>query len=412
MRFFSTLYFKLFAVVILVFIFYQECVVKNNKDFDVFIGASRLIFDKQNCYDVWLKSGSEGLKYFYSPLFAVLLFPLKSAPQFFYNLIWLSLNLFLIFRTFSLLSFFLPLHKFSKIKFHGFVLLVLICSLRFILDNLDLGQMTFFLVWGSLECMRLIFQKKHLTGALLLALLINIKIIPIALLAYLIYKKDFRVVLLTLLFSVFFLYLPSIFIGTDFNNELLHSWFTSLKGTSVNSIHDDAGRPSLSSLIPSLVMDTEILFSVKRNFISLDADSAHQILNGFRCLLLVFLCFLFGRPFQKIITKKFLFYDLSLICLATPIVFPHQGKYSFLYLLPAYAYTLYSLIRMQLIKTKYKSTYLRPLIFMLLSFTFTTLTTDGLIGRRLSDFTEYLHLITYGAFFLLFALICLKPKKL
>ena len=409
MRFFTTPYFKVLSVIVVLFIFYQECIVKHNKDFEIFIGASQLIFEGQNCYEVFLKSGSSGLKYFYSPLFAVLLYPLKDLHQYLYNFVWLVLNLFLIYRIFSLLFFFLPVNKLSRVKQQGFLLLVVACSARYILDNLDLGQMTFLLVWGSLESIKLIFEKKYFTGAAILAFIINIKIIPIALVVYLIYKREFFAVLLTSLFFVFYLYLPVIFIGYDFNSELLQNWFSSLTKTTENSIYEDACRPSLSSLIPSLFTDTEIQFSVKRNFINLDSESTNLILNAVRGGILLFLSYLFGKPFQRIASIKPVFYDLSLICLVTPLIFPHQGKYSIFYLLPAYAYVIYSIIKMQ--NAKKRSVYISTLTLLIASFLFVTLTTDGLIGRRLSDFTEYLHFITYGTLSLLFAMVNLKPKR-
>ncbi len=414
MKFFNTPYFKYGSVLILLIgLLIYQCVVKHDKDFDIFIGASKLVFEGKTPYEVWLISGTSGLKYFYSPLFAVLLFPLKSLPQAVYTGIWMALNFAIIFRTFQLLSFFLPIKKLSEKNRVAFYILCFVCSVRFILDNLDLGQMTFLLVWGILESVRLIYLKKTIWAAALLALITNIKIIPIAVLPWLIYKKEFRVFLLTILFIIVFIYLPAIFVGFNFNNTLLHDWFLSLSGTNANSIVDDLGRPSLSSLVPSLLMDTEIQFGVKRNFLSLSADTVKLILTCVRISILIFLTILFGKPFQKITNKKTLFYNIALICLVTPLIFPHQGKYSFFYVLPAYAFCIYSLIKLHSIKNNanYKKIYLGALVFVLLSFAGITLTTDGVIGRRLSDVTEYLHFITYGAICLLMAMAFLKPKE-
>lgn len=412
MRFFKTPLFKILGVLVLTFIFYQECFVKNNKDFDIFIGASQLVFEGKNCYEVWLKSGAEGLRYFYSPLFAVLLFPVKDLPQVAYNFVWTGINLFFICRIFKLLPFFLPLNRFSENKRTVFVLLLFLLTTRYMLDNLDLGQMTFLLVWASMESMRLVYEKKYLTGSALLALIINIKLIPLAFVFYLLYKREFRAVLLTTAFFILYLFLPAIFIGPSFNNELLQNWFHSLSGTTVHSIHDDAGRPSLSSLIPSLLMDTPLQFDFKRNILNLPEGTVNTILNSIRFLILLILTLLFGKPFQTIKNKKKLFYDLSLVCLTTPLIFPHQGKYSFFYLLPAYAYCLYSIIKLKALQNKLKSVYQLCKVLLIISFCLVTLTTDGLIGRKASNFTEYLHLISYGSMILLIALIFLKPKTI
>jgi hypothetical protein len=390
-----------------------ESVVQHNKDLDIFIGASRLIFEGKSCYEVWIPSGTGALKYFYSPLFAVILAPLKDMPQVACNLIWLSLSFVIIYRTFWLFNYFLPLNNFPDKKKRLFYFLCIACCARYILDNLALGQMTFMMVWGSLEVIRLVSLKKYVWASALLALIINFKIIPIAILAYLIYKKEFRAVILTCVFSIICLFLPVIFLGYDFNNSLLHSWLGSLTGTASNSIYDDIGRPSLSSLIPSLVMDSEMQFSLKRNFLHLNGSGTNMVLNGIRAVFLIFLVYLFGKPFKKAAAKKSVFYDLSLICIATPLLFPHQGKYSVYYLLPAYAYCIYSLIKLHAVRNrvKCKKIYNYTLIFLCFSFSFVTLTTDSVIGRRLSDFTEYLHFITYGSLGLLIAMVFLKPRQ-
>jgi hypothetical protein len=132
MRFLNSVYFKVLAFLFISFLLYLECVVNHNKDFDVFVNASRLIFNGQTCYDVWIHVGTSGLKYYYSPLFAVLLFPIKDMPQAAYHFIWLSLNLMLIYRIFKLLPVFLNLKKFSPKQRDLFYILTLLACARFL----------------------------------------------------------------------------------------------------------------------------------------------------------------------------------------------------------------------------------------------------------------------------------------
>lgn len=397
----------LVGVVLLIF----ESVVQNNKDFDVFIGASRLVAEGKTCYEVWLKSGTSGLKYFYSPLFAVLLFPLNNLPQVAYNLVWTGLSMLVIYRSFTVLSFFLPVNKLSVASRRLFYILAVASVARTIVDNLALGQMTFILVWGAMEAMRLIFIKKEIAGSALLALIINIKIIPIGLLAYLVYKKKLNAAFFTVLFCVLYLYLPAVFIGYEFNRQLLHDWLSSLTGTEAKSIYNDIGRSSLSSLIPSFLLDTPVQFSIKRNFLNLNEQQVNLVLNVARVLLLAFVAFLSGRPFRGFQNRKNLLYDVALVCIATPLVFPHQGKYAYFYMLPAYAYVIYKLIKLRALKHRpaYKNTYRLALFFITLSFVLITLTTDGVIGRKLSDAAEYLHLMVYGALCLLTGMAVFRP---
>lgn len=412
-RFINSHWFKPLACLLAAFLLYLECFVNLNKDFDVFIKASQLVFNKQNCYEVWIQVGSSGLKYFYSPLFTVLLFPLTHLPQQGYYFVWLSLNLVLLYRVFKLLPFYLPLKKLNANKQQLFYGLLILAVARSFYDVFGQGQMTIILVWGTLESLRLIKTGKIVAGSAILALIINIKLIPVSVLAYLFYKGYFKAATLTVVFFGIYLFLPGFFIGFDFNAELLHNWMMSITATNSNSLAEDNGRQSLSSAVPAFLMDTPLQFNLKRNFVNLEPYKVNLVLNAFRCGLVLLSMWLVGKPFAKQKINRKLFYDLALICLITPLFFPHQGKYSFFYLLPAYAYSLYRLIRLQQVETrqKFKAYYSSAVIFVIVSFALLTLSTDGVVGRRLSDLCEYFQCITFGTLSLLGAMLVLKTKS-
>jgi len=402
-------YTVIFLSLLFLLFYYLVCIANPNKDFDIFIGASKLIFEGKTCYNVWLHSGSSGLKYFYSPLFAVLIFPLTYVSQTGYNSVWFVLNLFFLWRIFILISIFFPLDLFNQNTKKLFYTLILLSVGRFLYDNLQLGQMTIFLLYSTLESLNFIRTKQTLKGAAILALIINIKIIPIAILVLLIYKAEFKAVLFTLLFLVIYLFLPMLFIGNDFNLILLKDWWISLSGTNHKSIIEDYGRPSLSAFIPSLLMDTPVQFNIKRNILQLNEEAVGVILNVIRVLFLLLMAFLLGKPFQKFKNNIEVFYSISLVCLFTPLIFPHQGKYSFFYLLPAYAFILFKLLHSdeRLPNSKNKISW----VLLVISFVLLTLSTDGLIGRRLSDLCEYLNFITIGTFALFGSMCFVKSNE-
>lgn len=412
MRIVNSVYFKVLALCALLFVLYKESFENADKDFTVFVGAAKLVLEGSSCYEVWIHVGKEGLKYFYSPLFAVLLFPFTYLPQEPGNAIWLALNLGVIYRLFVLFTHYLPLQK-TSLKAQVFYLLVLLAGARFMFDCFSLGQMTFILAWGSLESFRLFTEKKHLTGAAILALIINVKIIPIALLAYLVYKKEIRAAAYTVMFFVLFLFLPALVIGPSFNAQLIAEWFASLTGTNAESIHGDYGRQSLSAFFPALLMNTPVQFGIPRNVVNLSPENVTLALNIARLLLLVLAVRLFGRPFCGLPNRIQLFYELAFVCALTPLFFPHQGKYSFVYQLPACAFVVYTLARLSRVKHRaaFKRTYNRALWLFVGSFTFCTLTTDGLIGRTASNLCEYLQCITIGSLLLLVLLVLLAPGQ-
>jgi uncharacterized protein involved in response to NO len=210
---------------------------------------------------------------------------------------------------------------------------------------------------------------------------------------------------------VLYLFLPAIVLGFNFNSLLLHNWYATLSHTSANSIVEDVGRQSLSALIPALFMNTPVQFSTQRNSVDLPPETVKMILLAARCIVLFAVALLISKPFKTISSPKNLLFDISVICLVTPLFFPHQGKYSFLYLLPAYTYCIFRLMEMSPLKPEQpdKKGYGTALVFVILSFILLTLTTDGLIGRNFSNLAEYLHFITFGAISLLICMAILRP---
>lgn len=400
MAFVETRWFRVLAALFVAFIFYHSWIIGLNKDFDIFIEASKLVFRGETPYEKWL--GAAGLKYYYSPFFAILLYPLKDTPQLFYAFVWTAINFYLVYRILQLLLELLSAYDMNLKERRLLVLFCFAVSVRFLLDNLSLGQMTVMLVWASLEVLRLWLKGKWLPASALLALVINIKLLPLALLCYFIYKGSWKVCASTIGFLALLIWLPSIVLGYTFNQQLHSDWLHSLTGTSVNSIVEDDNRPGLSSLVPSLIAETPLKFGLRRNFVQLGPEAVQLITNLTRLVFVLIGLALISRPLKEPESRIRAFYDVSVICLLTPLVYPHQGKYALLYTLPAYAVCIRFLLLTQ--RPWQFPGYRHVFLFTVLSFVLVTLTTDGVITRAGSDFAEYYHLLTYGTFLLLGAL--------
>ncbi len=418
-RFFNqqNTYYFIGSIILLAFLYF-ECFVHPDKDFDVFIGASKLIADGKTCYNIWLPVGGSFLLYYYSPLFAVLLTPLTFLPQYFYNVIWFVLNLWFLYRIIKVLFYYLDISGLTNRNRNLLIALILIANLRFLVFNFDLGQMTIFLVFASLESIRLITDGQKIMGSALLALAINIKLLPVALLLFLFYRAEYKSSLLVVFFSLIFLFLPVLFIGYDFNNVLIADWWSIMSTTADNSLLEDLGRPGLSSFILSILHETEGKVALSRNLFSLNIETANFVLNIVRGLLVILtLYFLRWPPFKKNSNVFLNFYALSYIMLVTPLVFPHQNMYSFFYLLPAYSYLIYFAMKLFALKQE-NNNYLIPLKFkvgiagIMLSFVFITLSSDGIIGRNYSDIAEHFHFIAMGTFMLIGSLVIFNPDKI
>jgi len=100
--------------------------------------------------------------------------------------------------------------------------------------------------------------------------------------------------------------------------------------------------------------------------------------------------------------------------LLTPLIAPHQGGYSFFYLLPAFSWVIYmSLVFLRDKKEAGNNRILLKYKFaisgLIISFLLTTITSDGIIGRHYSNIANHFHLQTIGALILIIPMMLYKP---
>ncbi len=378
-------------------------------DFHIFLSASSDLFKNENIFE---KHYGLGFHYYYSVFFAVLLHPLTYLPFQLAKFLWLAVNCFFIFRIFQIIKNLLPLHNFSKnellfLRVAGFVF-----AFRFLFENVHYSQMTIFLLYLCLQGLQLIFSNKPVTGAFLIALGINIKLLPLVLLPYLFYRKFFVAGILVILFYVGLLLVPIIFIGYPQNNFLLSNWFSLINP--VNTIHvldvEERSFHGLSTLLSTLLVqnvpDIHAL-KLKRNISDISLEQLHFILNIVRCAFIVLsLYFLRSFPFKSPRGLKHRFWELSYLLLLIPLIFPHQQHYAFLFICPAFIFCIYYLIQNKntLPKTKYYSMVsLSILIYLLCNLKI-------LLGE-FNEYYEHYKILTYGALLLIVLLANCVPKE-
>lgn len=405
----------IYSVLILLVVAYVVKEALGNGDFKVFLEAAKLIRNGENPYNKWIFV-SEGnyCLYFYSPLWAVLLIPFSYLPNFIPNIIWLSANIFFLYRIYQLLKRFVELNSITRRQLHWILLLCIIMSLRFIQYNFGMIQMTIFLLWGVLESLRLIQDKKVVYGGILLALIINIKILPIVILPYLLYRSYIKGFVYTLIFSIVFLFLPILYTGWSTNNFLLTEWWSVINPANPEHlVETDLGPHSLTALVPTLLSETLGKISIPRNIFNLSENTATYALNITRLLLIILtLFFVKWPPFIHARNKLFQLRELAYIVLLIPLIFPHQQKYAFVLAIPALFYLSHFII-INLPLRRVVMTGIRwytLMTIMCLSFILMTLSTDGLIGREFNNITQHFKTITWGALLLIFALLLASPK--
>ena len=269
-----------------------------NGDFKVYLEAAKTLRTGNSPYNEWffVSEGNYCL-YLYSPLWATLLVPFSYVHYFIPHFLWLLGNLIFLYRSFQILHTFIDRDKLSNKQLFWLVFLSFAMSIRFIIDNFAMLQMTLFMLWGALESLRFFTKDKPLQGAALLALMINIKLLPLVLLPYLLYRSYYKGFLFTLVFSVAYLFLPSLYLGWTTNNMILAEWLAVINPTNAEHLVEfKLGPHSLTALIPTLLSETEGQIELTRNILNLSETTVNLILNSVRLMLVVLSIYFFKWP--------------------------------------------------------------------------------------------------------------------
>lgn len=378
-------------------------------DFDVYLGAAKKLNDGQNIY---APPFVKGLQYYYSVFFALLLIPFHKFI-FVTEFIWLLASYYWLYRIWLLCKDYFHVERLTAKQQNQWLLFTFLLALQFIMYNISVIQVTIFLLWAILESLRLIQQKKEITAGLLLALIINIKVMPILMLPYLFYRGYFKTIVTIIIASVALIYLPAIFIGNEYNNFLLAEWWKIINPQNKEHLFEtNIGPHSLVALIPVYLTDTTGDLAFKRNFVNLDAATVTTIINACRLLLLaISLCYLRSMPFKKENNKLKSFWEIAYFLLIIPLLMPHQMKYAFLFSLPMIMYVLY----FYLLTWKEPRTAGYKVIFILFAITilfYSPIYGRDLIGKFLFRYTQHFRYLTIATLLLIPVSLYCNPKKI
>tara|TARA_B100001109_G_C18864211_1_gene475951 strand:- start:1399 stop:2679 length:1281 start_codon:yes stop_codon:yes gene_type:complete len=401
----------LIGVLLLVYCYIQAL---KGGDFRIYMGAADLLRTGQNCYNEWIHlSGDNYGQYSYSPFFATLLIPFTYLPKGSAEFLFLVANLFFIKRILRFLKIRLQVQKLSIVQQYAWAFLTLILSIRFALHNFEMVQMTIFLLFCCIEALHQAQQKRYWLSGLLLSLGIVIKILPLVMLPYFLFRKHWQPLFYFLLFMALFMFTPALFFGFEINHLLLHDWWEIINPNNTQFIAEQNkfgdGIHSLSALLAAYFSDTPSFWGIENARIIkvLSQEQLSLFLSSLRLLFVVFtIYFLRTLPFQKAKSKGHEIWELSYILAVVPLIFPHQQKYAFFFLLPAIATIAFVFVQQKMAKQKW-IVLLLSLFFLLAVFT-----TDGIIGKELSRLSQHYKTITFGTFCLIAALALSKNKFL
>ena len=209
--------------------------------------------------------------------------------------------------------------------------------------------MTIFILYLCLEGVYQIGRKKLLLGCFLIGFGISVKILPLVLIPWFIYRRQFKAALYSSAFTVIVLFLPAIYIGYEQQLFLLHERWKLIDPINNEHVLDTAERSfhSITTLLSVLLVENsaptdQFVLDIKRNIADISLETLKTIILCVR-LLFVGLTLLFIRslPFRRSTNNLQTFYELSYILLIVPLIFPHQQHYAFFFSFPAITYLVY-----------------------------------------------------------------------
>jgi len=396
-------------VVALVSIAYMAFAASKQKDFYIFMLAAKDLFAGK---DIYTLKYVDGYHFFYSVLFACFVYLLSFIPFYFAKLVWLLLNLYLLTRVVKIVAGYFNIGMLTVKEQWVFLGLCAVSCFKLVIQNFDCQQVTILILYLTLQGLESIWKGNKVWGALLIGLAINFKLLPLLLIPYLIYRREFKATLFIFIFYALFLELPALFIGTAQNNFLLASWWNIVNPTNPQHVldTDEGGFNSLTTWLATLLVYQPPQHgepNMARNIADISITQLSYVINAVRLLFLAFsLYFLRTIPFVKNVSKQHRFWEVSYFLLITPLLFPHQQFYSFLFAAPALCYIYYHFIRHYtgMSKPRYNLTIVAfALSFLLCNLSF-------LLGEY-NIYYAYFKTLTYGVLLIVPLLAVSVPDK-
>lgn len=376
-------------------------------DYWIYISGARDLFLGKNIY---AEKYNEWYHYLYSVFFAIVLYPLSVIPYYPSKIIWLLMNLFFTWRIFVILLSYFDLEGLQPKPRKWFLIICVLFCIRFINDNFHCGQVTMFLLYLSLQGLELIYNKRVVWGALMIAFGINIKLMPVVLVPYLLYRKQFSASFLIIFFCSVMWLIPSLVIGHERHVMLLGSWWQLMNPNNTEHIIDtvDRGFHGLSTFFAVYLYDVTpnaYGYGTRINIASLTVEELKMTINAARVILVgCTLFFLHTLPFRNANGKLHRLYEVSYILAIIPLIFPHQQFYAYLLQLPAAICILWYLFNCYRSFGKWK----RLVWTSMLSGIFLCFNLQLLLGE-FTKFYEHFKLITFGGLAMLVLLYLSGP---
>lgn len=269
------------------------------------------------------------------------------------------------------------------------IMLPFLFTLRFVIDDISNIQINTYLLLSCLLIIRWHFNARWLWAGMLLGLIVSLKVYPVFLLLFFLWKKDFAIAL-TALATVLITVGLSFLVFGDSTLELYRQWVEDrMMGETIMTHKNQSVQPWLEGFFRHESRGLGICYNV----IDLTPDSARNVARGILVLLGLYPAYRLRFKKEEIsVSERFGEFAVVLACF--PLLSPLAWKYYFVFLFP-----LYFVLYQRLFRNKGGSRKWKVLFFIALALSI--LSTDGLIGARFSDVMEVYGCVTVATLLLI-----------
>lgn len=361
-------------------------------DFNVFYNAGGRLLNHENIYGEPFFLNL--YKYYYSVFFALLMSFFQSISILKTKLVWFVLNYLAIIRILLILKkkVFQNL-QYNNILFAVFLLLIS----KIVLFNFLSNQLTILIAWMILEAYVQIINGKYILPAILLCIGVNFKLLPLAVLPWLIFicKKRGRLIAMFLISILSMLMIPAFFIGWDYNFMLTGAWLNTINPFS--HIHimqtNEGGMLDISSLCTKYFTAEKLPGEKGINLINLNKSGLFILVNLIRAMLLSLVLYSAYHLKKSIIGIQVSLLMLFAFMTLIPLCFPHQRLYSYFMSMP--------MLSALIVIVANKGSFIQKIVLTLLILLSGLLTWVDFAGDLINDFFNLYRLSTIGTTFML-----------
>lgn len=239
-------------------------------DFKVYLAAAKYFTEGKNPYGDWLLWNNQVTdRFFYGPAFGLALIPLLKIPEVWAFCVFGLVQVLFAMRSYYLLQKMLRIDGLSTKQQWFWILLTILCSIRFILHNIEGGQVTISIFYFTLEGLYQIFYGRKVLGSILLGIAIHIKIMPLIFIPYLLWRKEWLATTISLITFVILCFTPLLLFDMPSTLHMLSEWWNGINPIGNRYITQQEQlsfqMQGLQALLAAYLLDSDFPFSSSKN---------------------------------------------------------------------------------------------------------------------------------------------------